>query len=245
MTEAERLLKKISDTGILYQCDLALDAEVANYLARSEQSGGKTMTEAERLLRDVQSYLLEHDHEFLDENPDCAGCQLQERIAAHLARCEKHTGPSGDTPEEPKFADDSANVIYDGHEYESHAEAFIEYASDLRSLLVETQRRLREAREEKERWRVAYLGKEADLKVAERRPSAEGWIPVSERLPEYGQEVLLHISGDPYIRKGKCIDRIRKAWSAPTDGYPVLGQCHPSHWRPLPPPPTVGGKGEK
>ena len=34
------------------------------------------------LLRECQAYLLEHDHEFPDENPTCKGCQLQERIAA-------------------------------------------------------------------------------------------------------------------------------------------------------------------
>lgn len=37
------------------------------------------------LLKACQEYLLEHDHEFPDENPACVGCKLQERIATVLS----------------------------------------------------------------------------------------------------------------------------------------------------------------
>jgi len=58
-------------------CVVQLRRELAAAEARAR--------EAEKLLRVVQGYLLEHDHEFPDENPACIGCQLQERIAVMLA----------------------------------------------------------------------------------------------------------------------------------------------------------------
>jgi|ERR1035437_2114065 hypothetical protein len=55
---------------------------------------------------------------------------------------------------------------------------------------------------------------------------AERWIPVSERLPEEGQTVIVYISG-----KGISTPTYQVGWK----------WCYetPTHWRPLPPPPTV------
>lgn len=59
----------------------------------------------------------------------------------------------------------------------------------------------------------------------------ERWIPVSEK-PNIYEDVLLW-SQHGAIGIGKWLGH--DVWSHPQ--YPVLGQCSPSHWMPLPPPP--------
>lgn len=75
------------------------------------------------------------------------------------------------------------------------------------------------------------------------KPSAEGdgWIAVTERLPEVGYRVLMHTKGGE-IQSGE-LDRDwvnGNIWYGDRD---VLGTSDVSHWRPLPAPPS--GQGEK
>ena len=53
------------------------------------------------------------------------------------------------------------------------------------------------------------------------------WIPVTERLPEYGQEVLVYTGN-----MKKPIVMGYKFWKKDYDSW-----CHVTHWMPLPEPP--------
>jgi hypothetical protein len=55
-----------------------------------------------------------------------------------------------------------------------------------------------------------------------------GWIPVTERLPDYGQRVPVMVGGVVYVTTFVPPGRFA------CDDY---GACHPTHWMPLPEPP--------
>ena len=172
---AERLLKRIHETGLLYRHNLELDAEVCNFLSSIESKerwfdGGVDLNahqlrqaldflggdeESEVTIKRLTTAQAEEGggvYVWCSEYPEEGSMKLVPRedkeptapdltlsIGAVPSEVAAPPAPpvQSETPEEPKFADDSPNVIYDGHEYESHAEAFIEYASDLRSLLAQ------------------------------------------------------------------------------------------------------------
>ena len=56
------------------------------------------------------------------------------------------------------------------------------------------------------------------------------WIPVSERLPDYGQRVPVMVGGVVYVTTFVPPGRFD------CDDYSA---CHPSHWMPLPEPPEM------
>lgn len=70
------------------------------------------------------------------------------------------------------------------------------------------------------------------------RATEQGWIPVSERLPEKGEQVALRmdnpLGGDAY-RTGMLVGKNEPMWHIPNHEHEVTGK--PTHWMPL----LIGG----
>jgi len=66
------------------------------------------------------------------------------------------------------------------------------------------------------------------------------WIPVGERLPEIGVAVLIPAppGADPpaSVARLETADRVFYEWCAECEAYNE--RCEPTHWQPLPPPPS-------
>jgi len=63
------------------------------------------------------------------------------------------------------------------------------------------------------------------------------WIPVEERLPEHGEEVLAYFPPQPYCPNpivGEAVHAGKGNWSTEHGGW-----FHVTHWMPLPEPPEV------
>ena len=146
--------------------------------------------------------------------PDVAGVQERKQgYSALLVRSGKieqfdpHPAPdvAGGMPEEPFYPTDSADVIiYNGEKYGDLMDAINDYAKDLRAHAE----------------RLA-----GELKQAERR-EREGWIPVSERLPD-GEDVLVAWdSGGVEQMQGESVEAYTHRLT-PTGGIIT-------HWMPLP-----------
>jgi hypothetical protein len=69
-----------------------------------------------------------------------------------------------------------------------------------------------------------------------KEPEASGWVPVGERLPEYGQLVLVWVREDEYIDWARYT---RHGWDFVEDSTEMndLRGESVTHWRPLPPAP--------
>lgn len=65
---------------------------------------------------------------------------------------------------------------------------------------------------------------------------ATRWIPVAERLPEPGDEVLIYAADEGFAYLG-CYSPHNKSWCADGVIDDVLHGA--THWQPLPPPPEV------
>jgi hypothetical protein len=66
---------------------------------------------------------------------------------------------------------------------------------------------------------------------------AARWIPVEERLPEHGEEVLAYFPPQPYCPNpivGEAVHVGKGNWSTEHGGW-----FHVTHWMPLPEPPEV------
>ena len=66
------------------------------------------------------------------------------------------------------------------------------------------------------------------------------WIPVSERLPANGQAVLLY---DPCVPDDDSIALVvfsEGEWRSPSEEGRPMYDYEPTHWMPLPAPPTDG-----
>lgn len=93
------------------------------------------------------------------------------------------------------------------------------------------------------------LGEVLDAMEKERK--LKGWIPCADRLPEKDQEVLIYLDENEggmlelgytslitiaiYTGEG---DEWSRDWEADANA-PVEDGCQPTHWMPLPEPPTV------
>lgn len=69
----------------------------------------------------------------------------------------------------------------------------------------------------------------------------EGWVPVSDRLPEINQKVLILENDDMYTSfwDGTYSKDKRKMPQFPDGQDEQPGYYWPSHWRPLPAPPAT------
>lgn len=67
--------------------------------------------------------------------------------------------------------------------------------------------------------------------------TVQRWIPVTERLPEIHEEVLVYRSGD-----GICLDSLEKNGLWELDLFTVSDLTQVTHWMPLPQPPEDGAK---
>lgn len=76
---------------------------------------------------------------------------------------------------------------------------------------------------------------EAMTARAEKAEAENRWIPVSERLPEFNERVLIAYE----IRGKRCIaiDEATCSNSGVAVWFGVGYACHVTHWRPLPEPP--------
>ena len=154
--DAERLLKRIYDTGLLYKHNLDLDAEVCNFLSfiESKESpatmiydiGGGTpaptlrndYTELERVLRNMAATSwaarYEHDEVLLD--------------AAHavkvLAGLTAAPPVQSETPEEPEVVRRLKDLASDDQTLEENA--LLAHIRDLRSLLTQREEEITELR---------------------------------------------------------------------------------------------------
>lgn len=93
-----------------------------------------------------------------------------------------------------------------------------------------------------------------DLKhLLDSQPSASQWIPCSERLPEYEEEVLVtrHFLSDNQLKKNAITEslyvevasRMDDEWTSYSDDYKIKSHLHKViAWMPLPDP--YGGKQE-
>jgi hypothetical protein len=63
----------------------------------------------------------------------------------------------------------------------------------------------------------------------------DNWIPVSERLPELRQEVLVFVPVDSWTKNGIEVDFLVKT---PVGNYWDGSEDKPTHWQPLPAPPS-------
>lgn len=77
------------------------------------------------------------------------------------------------------------------------------------------------------------------------------WIPVTERLPEEEETVLvarkfLGIKECPACTYVETAERIGDSWVSDSDEYKIARSKHtdPTHWMPLPEPPKMGGDGQ-
>jgi hypothetical protein len=89
------------------------------------------------------------------------------------------------------------------------------------------------------------------LDALEKERKLKGWIPCADRLPEKGQEVLIYLDENEggmlelgytslitiatYTGEG---DEWSRDWEADANA-PIEDGCQPTHWMPLPEPPTV------
>jgi hypothetical protein len=76
--------------------------------------------------------------------------------------------------------------------------------------------------------RIENSGQAAEL---ERLRDARRWIPVDERLPELGVDVLV------LQRSGECEVAWRRGHDGNWSAYSALGEI--THWMPLPKPPET------
>ena len=99
---------------------------------------------------------------------------------------------------------------------------------------------LKEAADAIERLQKAVLRLEEESGILDELPMYQqpvGWIPVTERLPKYGETVLVYGSqGGIYTAR---YERARTEWGR--DSWWKLNSkshiCNPTHWMPLPQPP--------
>jgi hypothetical protein len=89
------------------------------------------------------------------------------------------------------------------------------------------------------------------LDALEKERKLKGWIPCADRLPEKDQEVLIYLDENEggmlelgytsritiaiYTGEG---DEWSRDWEADANA-PIEDGCQPTHWMPLPEPPTV------
>jgi hypothetical protein len=89
------------------------------------------------------------------------------------------------------------------------------------------------------------------LDALEKERKLKGWIPCADRLPEKCQEVLIYLDENEggmlelgytslitiatYTGEG---DEWSRDWEADANA-PIEDGCQPTHWMPLPQPPTV------
>jgi hypothetical protein len=81
---------------------------------------------------------------------------------------------------------------------------------------------------------IEELGKECTYLTTELAAEREAhrWIPVSEKLPEDENEVLVILGGKIFPMIGFYLER-EKGWYL----EPYNNNCSPTHWQPLPEPP--------
>lgn len=83
---------------------------------------------------------------------------------------------------------------------------------------------------------IAEFEEEMSIECAEwtRNQLSREWIPVEERLPEYGQSVLVYVNGTRVITT-----RTKKDYSKDKyDFIHVVIADDATHWMPLPTPPS-------
>ena len=79
-------------------------------------------------------------------------------------------------------------------------------------------------------------------KIKELEAKVPRWIPVTERLPEIEQRVLvLDRHGNAMVRTLRCLTGEKEPSFRP-DG--LVPRKHVTHWMPLPEPPETDGGGE-
>lgn len=89
---------------------------------------------------------------------------------------------------------------------------------------------------------AADLIEQHAARIKELETKAPRWIPVTERLPEIEQRVLvLDRHGNAMVRTLRCLTGEKEPSFRP-DG--LVPRKHITHWMPLPEPPETGGGGE-
>ena len=89
---------------------------------------------------------------------------------------------------------------------------------------------------------AAELIEQQTAKIAELEAKVPRWVPVTERMPEIEQRVLvLDRHGNAMVRTLLCLAG-EKGPSFRPDG--LVPRKHITHWMPLPEPPETDGGGE-